>query len=378
MGAGMGDNGGTRGCLMIVSFAGLCLLLTVAPPKKAEPKPNTLTPQEVADGWVLLFDGETACGWEVAGDAKVRQGVLTVGGKDAGSFRTTARFRTFELRFRYRVAGKKEARCGIAPDSKRQLRPGEGRGWNEATFSVGGNRFRGTYYSPSGGVMGGGGLLPIVPEGSFYVSLEASAGTTLEVRDVKLRPTDMPLAFNGKDLTGWKEIAGRKSKFAVTPTGELSIKDGPGDIQTEKEWDDFVLQLECRTNGKHLNSGVFVRCVPGEFWSGYEAQIRNQWEGDDRKKPVDFGTGGIYFLQAARKVVSSDNEWFTMTVVANGPHLAVWVNGYQTADYTDKRPAGQKAREGLRLEKGPISLQGHDPTTDLLFRNIRVAELPNK
>ena len=34
------------------------------------------------------------------------------------------------------------------------------------------------------------------------------------------------------------------------------------------------------------------------------------------------------------------------------------------------------ARNGCRLEKGPISLQGHDPTTDLSFRNLRIAELP--
>jgi hypothetical protein len=36
------------------------------------------------------------------------------------------------------------------------------------------------------------------------------------------------------------------------------------------------------------------------------------------------------------------------------------------------------ARQGCYLKKGPISIQGHDPTTDLLFRNIRIAELPAK
>jgi hypothetical protein len=130
------------------------------------------------------------------------------------------------------------------------------------------------------------------------------------------------------------------------------------------------------SNGKHLNSGVFFRCLPGKKWSGYEAQIRNQWEGDDRTKPVDFGTGGIYRRQPARKVVSSDKEWFTMTIAANGKHLAVWVNGYQTADFTDTRKPNVSAREGSKVDKGPISLQGHDATTDLSFRNIRIAALP--
>ena len=67
------------------------------------------------------------------------------------------------------------------------------------------------------------------------------------------------------------------TKFDVTAAGELSAKNGPGDLQTEKQFDNFVLQLECKTNGKFLNSGVFFRCVPGKFWSGYEAQIRNEW-----------------------------------------------------------------------------------------------------
>jgi len=28
------------------------------------------------------------------------------------------------------------------------------------------------------------------------------------------------------------------------------------------------------------------------------------------------------------------------------------------------------------LEAGTLQFQGHDPTTDLMFRNIRIAELP--
>jgi hypothetical protein len=54
------------------------------------------------------------------------------------------------------------------------------------------------------------------------------------------------------------------------------------------------------------------------------------------------------------------------------------VNGYQTADFTDERPLNQSARNGSKLDKGPLSLQGHDPTTDLNFRNIRIVELPKK
>jgi hypothetical protein len=162
----------------------------------------------------------------------------------------------------------------------------------------------------------------------------------------------------------------------VTPEGWLNVKNGNGDLQTEAAYGDFTLQLDIISNGKHLNSGVFFRALAGQFWSGYESQIRNQWQGEDRTKPVDYGTGGIYNRQPARRVVSSDGEWLTKTVVAHGPHMAVWINGIQVSDFTDTRAPNENARQGYRAQPGVISLQGHDPTTDLSFRRIRIAEMP--
>jgi hypothetical protein len=255
-------------------------------------------------------------------------------------------------------------------------------------------------------------------QGPAPVVFEAAKKDKFLIRNIKLKPLGLKSIFNGKDLTGWKEVKTNrtKSKFSVTDKGELNIKNGPGDIQTEGQWADFALQIEVFSNGPHLNSGVFFRCIPDKFWSGYEAQIRNEWvsdillkdgtkltgsytsKGDEvivrsgrnvkkvkkadikevidhRDKPIDFGTGAIYNRQAARKVVSSDKEWFTMTVIGHGKHLAVWVNGYQTADFSDKRKPSDNARQGAKTARGPVSLQGHDPTTDLSFRNIRIAEL---
>jgi hypothetical protein len=93
---------------------------------------------------------------------------------------------------------------------------------------------------------------------------------------------------------------------------------------------------------------------------------------------VDYGTGGIYNRQAARQVVSSDNEFFTMTVIACGKHMATWINGIQVANFDDTRQEGMDARKQARLEAGPISLQAHDPTTNLDFKNIRISRLPQR
>jgi Domain of Unknown Function (DUF1080) len=131
---------------------------------------------------------------------------------------------------------------------------------------------------------------------------------------------------------------------------------------------------------------------------GYEAQIHNKFMAepkayvvetfdpvshkllDKRKVPskaADWGTGGIYRRVPARKGVAKDGEWFTYTIAARGNHFATWVNGIQVVDWDDNRPPDSNPRNGFRLEPGHISIQGHDKTTDLTFRNLRISEYPS-
>lgn len=337
-------------------FAALVAGFALAGPLRAadEPaKPNTLTPQEIADGWLLLFDGETTYGWSIDGPAKVENGVLILGGDKPVKAACTTKFGA------YQVAMEVDWRGTTPP----QMRVGSAQG---ATKAPEGKEFGGLAFTHVG-----------PPESPAEFSVPA--GTTVRLRALKILPLQTKAIFNGKDLAGWRKYTGdakrSTSQFTVTPEGWLHVKDGPGDLQTEGQWADFVLQIECISIGPHLNSGVFFRCLPNQYQNGYEAQIRNQWEGDDRTRPVDFGTGAIYRRQPARKVVSSDRAWFTMTIVAVGNHIATWVNGYQVTDFADTRPANENARQGSKTGPGCISLQGHDPTTDLSFRNIRIADL---
>jgi hypothetical protein len=110
--------------------------------------------------------------------------------------------------------------------------------------------------------------------------------------------------------------------------------------------------------------------------NGYESQIHNGFKDGDRNRPFDCGTGGIFRRIDARRVVADDLTWFHKTIVVDGPHVAVWVNGYQVTDWTDDRKPDENPRKGLRLASGTIMLQGHDPTTDISFRNLRIAEMP--
>ena len=389
--------------------AAAVLLLLPLFGQAAEPgKFATLTPREIADGWILLFDGKTTVGWTSPTGSKwtILDGMLAPQAGKPGLLVTTTAFTSYILTLEYRVKGKKCLRLITATDTQGS-RPNHGfthvwvgDGWWKATIFVTSGNVVKRYFESVGG--GQNFLAPPISEQGQVTGHIALSGTGFIVRNIKLRPVPTKPLFNGKDLTGWKKYEGdkkrAKSTFSVTKEGWLSLKNGPGDLQTEGQWADFVLQLDCRTNGKNLNSGVFFRCLPGQYQMGYEAQIHNKFldppgkeytldvyypqshtlrsKKKERFLAADYGTGAIYRRMPARVQRAKDNEWFTMTVVAHGRHFATWVNGLQVVDWTDNRPLAANARAGCYLKKGPISLQGHDPTTDLNFRNLRLAELP--
>jgi hypothetical protein len=355
-------------------------LLFAQPVLAQERSGGTLTPAEIEAGWIRLFDGETLFGWDTTHGPnwKVTQGVLEATDLAAGITTTTA-FGDFEFRGEVwagrdgsgdvTLARSRQSPAKELPVVKFQYDKRRPEHWFSIRIVAEGKRVQ---------AFVDGKKVPIVERIGAYPSRIALTHTStgpVRYRNLKLRPLGAKSLFNGKDLTGWNVLPGHPSVYSVTPEGWLNVKNGGGDLQSTGQYGDFVLQLDIFSNGDHLNSGVFFRAIPGEFWSGYESQIRNQWEGEDRTKAVDFGTGGLYNLQAARRVVPKDREWFTMTVVATGLHVAIWVNGYQTVDHNDTRPAAESARNGSRTKAGVLSLQGHDPTTDLSFRNIRIGEI---
>jgi hypothetical protein len=330
----------------------------------------------------LLFDGETGFGWKVDGEGSVADGVATLGGTKEAASSTTTAFPDGVLRFDFKGEGEVAGHLLINGKQVEALaQSGASGGWHQAEVEIAKNAVAKFQCHPMDAKSAPEAAKPAA-EGSgeatsrAHIGFRVPADHHLSLKNIVFKPYGMKSLFNGKDLTGWTPVPGHKSVFTVTPEGWLNVKNGNGDLHSADQWDDFAFQIEIISNGDHLNSGIFYRAIPGEFWSGYEAQIRNQWKGDDRTKAVDYGTGGIYNRQPSRKVVSSDREWFTMTVIAEGPHHATWVNGYQTADFTDKAKPAASARKGSKETKGSISIQGHDPTTDLSFRNIRITALP--
>lgn len=341
--------------------------------------------QTVAEGqWIQLFDGESLYGWNVVGDGDwtVEDGQIELSEGDSGYIATTSQFADFELTATLRVTGQGGGSIAFrAPASGHVQEEGGGIIYLPATdrdaeFSVVTIRAVGGDIEAT---VNGQAVEAPATRTIGYVAIQLQKyhrdrrGPKIEIKEVKLRPLTLRPLFDGETLEGWNILPDKKSVFSVID-GALNIKDGNGQIETAETFRDFILQLDIISNGEHLNSGVFFRGPVGVFWKGYEAQVRNQWGRDDRTKPVDYGTGGLYGIDAARKVVSTDHEWFTMTISCLDNHMAVWVNGYQVSDFVDTRAVSPEGdgKNGFVTAAGTINLQGHDPTTDLSFKNINI------
>ena len=372
--------------------------------------PNTLSPQEVRQGWILLWDGETTFGWEALGEAEWQtgNGILSAASGNSGWLATNGQFADYLLKLEYRTAA--DGNSGVFLRSLKEGEPHE-TGYelqicdSHPSYTTGSlvnhlkakpvatdpDRWQSYEISVQGDHfvvrLNGEQILDARSEAhrTGHIGLQYNQGKSIEFRNIKLKPLGLEPIFDGKSLQGWRKVD-RPDKpmphqWSVRE-GRIHVEKGAGQLETERTFKDFVFQLDIRTNAPdadtHPNSGVFFRGDPGGFWTGYESQIRNQFEKGDRTKPVDFGTGGLYFYHPARRVVPSDGEFFTKTITAKGRHIAVWVNGYPVTDFVDRRAEGDNARREARLQGGTFSLQAHDPTTNLDFRNLRAVELPER
>lgn len=359
-----------------------------------------LTKQELNDGWIALFDGKTFFGWRPQKEAnfRIEDGVIVVDGGKQALLCTTTQFSDYILKVDFRSDPKTNSgvflrtsprpsdvtkscfELNIAPQdnpfptgSLVQREKVTGRGGDEAW-----HQFEVTMNGDQVVIkLDGEQILDYTATKSVnrgYIGLQHNSGR-VEFKNIKLKPLGMKSIFNGKDLSGWKEYPDMASKFSVTPEGTMHVRNGLGMLETNDQYGDFVLQYEGISHGAFLNSGIFFRCIPGEKMNGYECQIQNGVKEGNRKDPMDCGTGGIFRRANARYVAANDFEWFHKTLIAEGPHIAAWVNGYQVTDWNDRRKPDANPRRGLRTEPGTIMIQGHDETTELSFRDFQIGEM---
>ncbi|MCF8381043.1 MAG: DUF1080 domain-containing protein [Bacteroidales bacterium] len=195
---------------------------------------------------------------------------------------------------------------------------------------------------------------------------------------------DWTTLFNGKDLTGW-EAAENPDTWKVE-NGEL-VTSGPrshlfymGTIENHN-FKNFELSLDVKTL-PGSNSGIYFHTMyQEEGWpeKGYECQVINS---NPPTNPGDYVerkmTGSIYGIRNVWKSPVTDNEWFNYHIVVQGKTIRTYINGELISDYTEpENPYRPNNYAGRVLSSGTFALQGHDPGSEVHYKNIKVKVLPS-
>lgn len=371
--------------------------------------PNELSRDDAAAGWIKLFDGESLVGWKQSNEAwRVVDNALVCDGAEPAMLRTATRFGDYELR--WEVWGQSSTLGNIAlgasnepADTKldgyeirleaapQQNSKGAASGPSTAMVSIA----PGDWTACSATIIGGNVTLgaaasqgaSAAPDSSNVphagrIVLAAATGP-IKFRNVYLKPLGMQALFNRQDLTGWHNAPGRPGAFETV----IRLKEArlyahqPGAyLETDELFDNFVFQTEVILNGRGFDAGILFRALDGNAETpaqGYELELNNGAAPDDASQEQVYGTGSLTGLTTVRRQVANDIEWFVPTLIADGPHFAVWINGEQVTDWTDSRPPAENPREGLRTAAGHIGLeaQGKKKKIDLFYQNPRIARL---
>jgi hypothetical protein len=181
--------------------------------------------------------------------------------------------------------------------------------------------------------------------------------------------------FNGKDLTGWKQLNGEAIYEAID--GEIvgtTVANTPNSfLCTEEEYGDFVLELEMLLMDD-FNSGMQFRSQSLPDYNngrvhGYQCEVDpsdRAWSAgiyDEARRgwlyPVD--------LNPDAKSAFKSGEWNHYRIECIGPSIKTWLNGIPVAHLIDDM-----------TPKGFIALQVHSirdesmANRQIKWRNIRI------
>lgn len=181
--------------------------------------------------------------------------------------------------------------------------------------------------------------------------------------------------FNGKDLTGWKQLNG-KAKYTIE-NGEIvgtTVFGEPNSfLATDKDYGDFVLEFDYKVDST-MNSGVQFR---SESKADYQKGRVHGYQFEIDPSPRRW-TGGIYDearrdwlytmdVNPSAKSAFKQGQWNKVKIECIGNNLRTWVNGIATAYVIDDM-----------TPKGFIALQVHaigdkkDEGRQIRWRNLRI------
>lgn len=187
--------------------------------------------------------------------------------------------------------------------------------------------------------------------------------------------------FNGRDLSGWVNVNCAPETWAardglITCTGKPT-----GALRTERQYENFIFELEWRHLSSGGNAGIFIwsspLAAPGvPFLRSIEVQVLDGGYGNtdshtthgdvfpihgSKMKPLGRHRGDRSFPSEMRSKPSP--EWNHYRIVADNGVLRLHVNGKEVSGGDD-----------CLWRKGYIGLESEGAPTE--WRNLRVKELP--
>lgn len=182
--------------------------------------------------------------------------------------------------------------------------------------------------------------------------------------------------FDGKTFNGWK-VNENPQTFSIQD-GAI-VANGPrahlfytGSV-ADHDFKNFEFKAQVMTM-PNSNAGIYFHTeFQDEGWpsKGYEVQVNNTHT-DWRR------TGGLYAIDDVKEAPAKDNVWYTQHIIVNGKNVKVMIDGKTVVDYTE--PANPERPDGMKnrlISSGTFALQGHDPGSKVLFKDIMVKVLPN-
>ena len=183
--------------------------------------------------------------------------------------------------------------------------------------------------------------------------------------------------FDGQSLNGWRasEAPGtfRVENGVIVvhgPRAHLFYEGPVGNHDFRNfEWKADILTFPGANSGMYFHTEYQQTGWPSK---GYEVQVNNSHT-DPRR------TGSLYAVDDVMNVSpAKDGEWFTQHVIVEDNRVRILVNGQQVTDYTEPASAERAAgMAGRTLSSGTVALQGHDPESQVHYRNIMIRPLPD-
>lgn len=369
--------------------------------------PEPLTPAEAEEGWLRLFDG-TLTGWNASGNWQAKDDVLASDLADTRSIFTAYPFTDFLLKFDYRItatpsgatlrlrashdgqpsesgyrvplsdsvkdwpAGSIIKRAAAQPSSIALNT------WHSVTVEANGNHIR---------IEIDGRSTADIHDDSAragYIGFESVRGAGLDLRNLRAKPLNVKQIFDGADLSGWKNIpyqhqAGKGlfhvfSGSSKPHSAEWSVKagaihgeKGPGAIESENQYDNFILQFKSAAdidpNKKDAYPALSIRNQAGSIGTGY---------------PLGLGrhAGEIGAMAKPRKPADNNSGGVLETVIASGRSIYIFLNGALTTVYHDTRPEAATLKQGARTGNGVISLDIPDDAKSVDIKSIAAVAIP--